>query len=181
MWDHLPAVILLYYGHMTMACLQYINTLSNGQKQEKYLYQKQLDNNLYFDFELCEDEKKYILILFLSTQQLAKWWLQSKSRVVFENIYNCLVFWWCNGNGLMDQRMNNDKFCKLINIEFELNMLGLGLTLLYISAPPKTNKKIFLHFWAKNNLFLYTWRAICPFDPPEWFLETYSTSSTSER
>ena len=30
---------------------------------------------------------------------------------------------------------------------------------------PFTHKKIFLHFWAKNNLLLYTWRATCPFDP----------------
>ena len=32
---------------------------------------------------------------------------------------------------------------------------------------PLTNKKIFLHFWAKNNLLLYTQRATCPFDPPK--------------
>ena len=30
---------------------------------------------------------------------------------------------------------------------------------------PFTHKKIFLHFWAKNNLLLYTRRATCPFDP----------------
>ena len=27
---------------------------------------------------------------------------------------------------------------------------------------PFTHKKIFLHFWAKNNLLLCTWRAACP-------------------
>ena len=27
------------------------------------------------------------------------------------------------------------------------------------------HKKIFWHFWAKNNLLLFTWRATCPFDP----------------
>ena len=28
-------------------------------------------------------------------------------------------------------------------------------------------QKDFLHFWAKHNLLLYTWRATCPFDPPK--------------
>ena len=37
-------------------------------------------------------------------------------------------------------------------------------------------QKDFLHFWAKNNLLLYTQRVICPFDPPKCFLEAYSTS-----
>ena len=32
---------------------------------------------------------------------------------------------------------------------------------------PFTHKKIFLHFWAKNNLLLCTWRATCPFYPPK--------------
>ena len=37
-------------------------------------------------------------------------------------------------------------------------------------------QKDFLHFWAKNNLLLYIWRAICPFDPQKCLLEAYSTS-----
>ena len=28
-------------------------------------------------------------------------------------------------------------------------------------------QKDFLHFWAKNNLLLYTGSATCPFDPPK--------------
>ena len=48
-------------------------------------------------------------------------------------------------------------------------------TFFSVFLTPSTSKKIFLHFWAKNNLLLYTWRTTCPFDPPKCFLEDYST------
>ena len=41
-------------------------------------------------------------------------------------------------------------------------------------------KKRFLHFWAKNNLFLYTWWATCPFSPQKCFLDAYSTRCPSK-
>ena len=50
----------------------------------------------------------------------------------------------------------------LVVVTYKLFNCGKDLTLLWT---PFTHKKIFLHFWAKNNLLLYTWRATCPFDP----------------
>ena len=44
-----------------------------------------------------------------------------------------------------------------------------------------TNKKIFLHFWAKNNKILYTRRATCPFDPPKMFCRGLNYKLSSKR
>ena len=45
------------------------------------------------------------------------------------------------------------------------NFFSKFLSIFSVFWTPFTHKKIFLHFWAKNNLLLYTWRATCPFDP----------------
>ena len=46
---------------------------------------------------------------------------------------------------------------------------------------PFTNKKIFLHFWAKNNLLLYTRRATGPFDPPKMLFRGLNYKLSSKR
>ena len=43
-----------------------------------------------------------------------------------------------------------------------------------IFCTSSTQKKIFLHFWAKNNFLLYTWRETCSIDPLK-IVEAYST------
>ena len=114
-----------------------------------------------YDIRLLITPKK--LNLFL---KWVLWYLQKKncfqiSQIeIFKSKYLQIfqTFWSKNTNRtlLFYKHFMKKKISKYFQIFFQF---------FKVFWTPFLQKKSFLHFWTKNNLLLYNWRATCPFDP----------------